>query len=129
MIDPVGHRWTVSTVRVATKRPAVRKSKASDVMSTTDEGGDVNETDNLLITTCETIPGYVTEKVLGMVDASGFGVAVVRNRVIRKAQRLGANALLGARYSGGSGSGFAGSVFYGTAVVVRPEVRSVTADA
>ncbi len=76
----------------------------------------------MLMTTTEVIPGYVIEKVLGLVDAStGWGVGTARRRMLKKAERMGANAVIGIRYAGGSGVGFSGTICSGTAVVVRAE--------
>ena len=76
---------------------------------------------DILLTTMETIPGYVVERALGLVEAtSGWGFWPIRARLRRKAKRLGANAVVGVRYAGGRPAGFSGCVLYGTAVVVRP---------
>ena len=71
----------------------------------------------MLITTTETIPGYEIEQLLGLVEASTtLGVGRARNTMCRKAERMGANAVVGARYAGGSGGGFTGTggTFTGT---------------
>ena len=79
----------------------------------------------MLMTTTETIPGHVIERVLGLVEASSsFRGLSVRGDITRQAERLGANAVVAMRYAGGSGNRFAigGTVCYGTAVVTRPEI-------
>jgi uncharacterized protein YbjQ (UPF0145 family) len=76
----------------------------------------------MLMTTTEAIPGYVIEQVLGLVEASTtLGVGTARNRMVRKAEQIGANAVVGARYAGGSGGGLSGTICYGTAVVARSQ--------
>jgi uncharacterized protein YbjQ (UPF0145 family) len=83
----------------------------------TNEGGPVP----MLITTTETVPGYVIERVLGLVEAgSWWSFRGGRRRVARIAQSMGANAIVGAGYAGSPGL-LSSSLFYGTAVVVRPE--------
>jgi uncharacterized protein YbjQ (UPF0145 family) len=77
----------------------------------------------MLMTTTETIPGHVIERVLGLVEASSSlrGLSI-RGDLTRQAERLGANAVVAVRYAGGSGFSFSGTVCYGTAVVTRSEV-------
>jgi uncharacterized protein YbjQ (UPF0145 family) len=78
----------------------------------------------MLMTTTEAIPGYVVEQMLGLVEASTtLGVGTARSRMVRKAERMGANAVVGARYAGGSGAGLSGTICYGTAVIVRSQSR------
>jgi uncharacterized protein YbjQ (UPF0145 family) len=73
----------------------------------------------MLMTTTEAIPGFQVEQVLGLVEASsGWAVGVARNRLVKKAERMGANAILATRYASGTGS-LSGTICYGTAVVVR----------
>jgi uncharacterized protein YbjQ (UPF0145 family) len=73
----------------------------------------------MLITTTEAIPGFQVEQVLGLVQAnSGWGVGVARDRLVKKAERMGANAVLATRYASGAGS-LSGTICYGTAAIVR----------
>jgi uncharacterized protein YbjQ (UPF0145 family) len=82
-----------------------------------------------LMVTTETVPGYVIERVLGLVvGSSSFSLEGARRKAVRQAEQLGANALLAARFAGGSGGSFSGTVFYGTAVVIRPESNPSTRD-
>lgn len=104
-----------------------------------------------LVTTLETLPGYRIKKVLGIVSGStvrarNIGrdiIAGLRNlaggeiveytellaasrnealsRMIEKAKAMGANAVLGVRFSTSSiMSGAAEIVAYGTAAIVEP---------
>jgi uncharacterized protein YbjQ (UPF0145 family) len=76
----------------------------------------------MLMTTGETIHGHTIQRVLGLVEAtSSFGFKSIRDRITRKAETLGANAIVGVRYEGGRPAGVSGCVLYGTAVVVSPE--------
>jgi uncharacterized protein YbjQ (UPF0145 family) len=77
----------------------------------------------MLITTTETVPGHAIERVLGLVETSSwFSFGAARRRLAAAAQAAGANAVVGAAYAGGSPGGFSGTVLYGTAVVIRPEI-------
>ncbi len=107
---------------------------------------------DVIVTTLEFVPGYKIKKVLGIVSGStvrarNIGrdiIASLRNlaggeiveytellassrdealsRMIEKAKALGANAVLGVRFSTSAiMSGAAEIVAYGTAVVVEPE--------
>ncbi|MEO3993772.1 MAG: YbjQ family protein [Desulfurococcaceae archaeon TW002] len=107
---------------------------------------------DIIVTTLEFVPGYKIKKVLGIVSGStvrarNIGrdiVAALRNlaggeiveytellansrnealsRMIEKAKALGANAVLGVRFTTASiMSGAAEIVAYGTAVMIEPE--------
>jgi len=109
-------------------------------------------TSNVMVTTTEHLPGYRIKKVLGMVSGSVVRarhlgrdiLASLRNivggeikeytellaqsreeavkRMIEKAKGLGANAVIGVRFTTSAiMSGAAEVVAYGTAVIVEPE--------
>jgi uncharacterized protein YbjQ (UPF0145 family) len=109
-------------------------------------------TSDIMVTTTEYLPGYRIKKVLGMVSGSvvrarhlGHDIlASLRNivggevkeytellaqsreeavkRMIEKAKGLGANAVIGVRFTTSAiMSGAAEIVAYGTAVIVEPE--------
>ena len=108
--------------------------------------------EDVIVATIEHIPGYRIKKVLGVVSGSvvrarSFGrdfVAGLRNlaggeikeytellaesrdlaikRMIEKAKELGANAVIGVRFSSSSVMSGASEVLaYGTAVIIEPE--------
>ena len=77
----------------------------------------------MLMTTTEAIPGAEVEQMLGLVQGnSGWGIGVARNQMVKRAERMGANAIVATRYASGMGS-FSGTICYGTAVIVRPLSR------
>ncbi|HDJ50859.1 MAG TPA: YbjQ family protein [Thermoprotei archaeon] len=108
--------------------------------------------EEILVTTLESVPGYKVVKVLGVVSGSivlarNIGrdiTAALRNiaggeikeytellaysrdvaleRMKEKARKMGANAVLGLRFSSSAVmSGAAETLAYGTAVVIEPE--------
>jgi len=109
-------------------------------------------TGDIMVTTTEYLPGYRVKKVLGMVSGSVVRarhlgrdiLASLRNivggeikeytellarsreeavkRMVEKAKGLGANAVIGVRFTTSAiMSGAAEVVAYGTAVIVEPE--------
>ena len=112
----------------------------------------LSEKDDILVTTLESVPGYKIVKVLGVVSGSvvlarNIGrdiTAALRNiaggevkeytellaysrdlalsRMKEKAKKMGANAVLGLRFSSATVmSGAAETLAYGTAVVIEPD--------
>ena len=110
--------------------------------------------EEVIVTTTESVPGYRIKKVLGIVSGSVVRarhigrdiVASLRNivggeikeytelmaqardeairRMIEKAKKLGANAVIGVRFSTTAVmSGAAEILAYGTAVILEPEEK------
>jgi uncharacterized protein YbjQ (UPF0145 family) len=92
----------------------------------------MSEQPHLPVVTTEAVPGCRVAHYLGYVEGGGAavdGTSQAITAMVLEAHRLGANAVIGVRWSHGSlgtlGSGaeHAGSfgLVYGTAVVVEPE--------
>jgi uncharacterized protein YbjQ (UPF0145 family) len=85
----------------------------------------------VLIVTIESVPGYATRSVIGMVDVQvmrtlGWGLSEMRQECWRKlgdyAASIGANAIVGFRFEsflGTTATHVLGVAAYGTAVVIE----------